>query len=570
MRTITTLLLLMFVLPLSVTQGQQKQNSYRKLSSLFNSYDENDERALVFVNKYIGKAKSEKNVLKLIAGYEEAIYYSSNPQRKLLYADSAIRVALHSKNPDQISRAYLGKGIIYYYNTGNIKKALGEYLIAFRYSKHSEDGYLRNKIVYHLGIVKCYLGYYSESVQHFTETAGFFEKNMKAPGIHDNIRLNHESGYFNSIYRLSTSYSNMGMYKKEDSLIDLGLNLIVNDNKHPIEYAYFQRGRGIQLLRQEQPREALKHFMLSRDILIHKQDFASLAGVDFYVGKLYWHSGNRRRSLFYLKKADSIANKYRLITPEIRSTYEYLINDAKQNHNDSGQLYYTNQLLRADSVITADFAGLSSKIKHEYDTDRLTDEKELLVRKQKRSDVLWIVSLFSTAGLILFLICRFRRKEKRLTARYDRLIENMHKKKGENTSEPIKPARDFTRSSYSMEQIEEVKNKLKVFEEKKQFLKKNLKLPDVAALIGTNRTTLSYVLNDHLGITFPDYLKRLRINYIAGLMLEDKKYLNFTMDGLAEKCGMSNRQVFSTHFLEITGMRPIDFIRKRLEQLEKN
>ncbi|WP_435524650.1 hypothetical protein [Chryseobacterium indoltheticum] len=122
------------------------------------------------------RLNQENNYLKLIVGYEEAIYYSNTPQRKLIYSDSAIVTALKSKNKDQISRAYLGKGIIYYYNSRNFKKALENYLIAFKYSKNSEDQYLINKVVYHLSVVKCYLGYYDEASQHFIQTADFFKE----------------------------------------------------------------------------------------------------------------------------------------------------------------------------------------------------------------------------------------------------------------------------------------------------------------------------------------------------------------------------------------------------------
>ena len=65
------------------------------------------------------------------------------------------------------------------------------------------------------------------------------------------------------------------------------------------------------------------------------------------------------------------------------------------------------------------------------------------------------------------------------------------------------------------------------------------------------------------------YLKILRIKYITNLLLENNKYLNYSIDSLAEECGMSNRQIFSKHFMEITGMRPGDFIRKRKEELKE-
>lgn len=365
---------------------------------------------------------------------------------------------------------------------------------------------------------------------------------------------------------MSKAYSKIGLYKKEDSLIDLGIEKIKSPEQHSLEYGYFQKGRGIQLLRENQPDAAMKHLILSRDILVNKQDFASLASVNFYLGKLYWKKGKRKESLRYLMKVDSLVNKYHFITPEIRSSYEYLINDSKESAKKSDQLYYTNQLLKADSIINVDFAKLSSKIKYEYDTERLRDEKEKLLRKHKVSRLTIIVIILLASVLILFLIYHFRKKERILNQKYQQLMININNNSREFHSE-VESFDEYVKTLYTAEQIEEVKQNLIVFEKKQHFVKKGLKLPDVAVMIGTNRSQLSYVLNEHLNINFPDYLKNLRINYIMNLMVDDKKYLHYTIESLADQCGMSNRQVFSKHFLEVTGMRPTDFIRKRLEEL---
>ena len=105
---------------------------------------------------------------------------------------------------------------------------------------------------------------------------------------------------------------------------------------------------------------------------------------------------------------------------------------------------------------------------------------------------------------------------------------------------------------------------------KHQFLDKDLKLPDVAVLIGTNRSILSFVLNEHLKTTFSEYLKTLRIKYITKKLMEDRMFLKYSMETLAAECGMKNRNVFSNHFLEINGIRPADFVRKRNEELQKS
>ncbi|SDQ99631.1 AraC-type DNA-binding protein [Chryseobacterium soldanellicola] len=559
------ILLLIFNLFFSVLYGREQQRSYKEISALFEGYTENDERAMVFVNLYIEKAKKDRNYKKLIRGYEEAIYYTKKSARKLLYADSTIVTALKSNDPDQISRAYLGKGIVYYYNRRQYKPALDEYLKAFKYSKNSEDDYLKNKVIYHLGMVKSYLGYYKEAAGHFEQAADFFEINAKESDDR-NIRLNNESGYFNSIYRLSTCYKNLKFYNKEDSLITIGLNRLHNVSELSAELGYFQKGKGIQLLRKGNPDGALEHLKLSRNILIRNQDYASLTTVYFYLGKLYWAKGNKTESLNYFKKVDSLVNKFWFVTPEIRSNYEYLINDSKQRKNSKDQLYYTNQLLKADSIINVDFAMLSSKIYQEYDTETLLDERRKLVRDHQ---IIWYISISAGVSIVSFLIWRFRKREQKLTARYQELLEKFNAQKDISSFDVLSSVATGETSLYSLELIDQIKADLKIFEDRKDFLKPNLTLPIVAKMIGSNRTHLSYVLNVHFDVTFPTYLKALRIRYITNLLLEDHKYLSYKIEALAKKCGMANRQLFTAHFLEINGIKPNDFIRKRQEELKK-
>lgn len=564
-----SILLLIFNLFWCFIDGHQfPERSYKEIAALYNAYHENDERAMVFVNLYINKAKDENNLKKLIRGYEEAIYYSAQSERKLLYADSAIICALRSRDVDHIARAYLGKGIIYYYNRRQYKPALEEYLIAFRYSKSSKDLYLKNKIIYHLGMVKSYLGYYREAAAHFKETAEYFGKKAKE---NENItlRINNERGYFNSIYRLSTCYKHLHLYKQEDSLINIGLDQLQKRKEFLPELGLFRKGKGIQLLRQGRTDEAQEQLIASRDILSSVRDQASLTTVYFYIGKLYWYKRDRIDAVNYFKKVDSLVNKFCFITPEIRSNYEYLINDAKSNKDKDSQLYYTGQLLKADSIINADFAMLSSRLYREYDADTLMEEKNRLEKKHDKDLALIYISIGTGMLFSSYMIWRSRKRERKLTQKYRELLIKL------NGSENHQSVHDITvnqeeKSLYSPEIIEDIRSKLKGFEDQKLFLNQNLTIPTVAKMLGSNRTHLSYVLNVHMGISFPSYLKELRIRYITKLLLEDSKYLNYSIDALAVECGMTNRQKFSSHFLEINGMRPIDFIRKRQQELRES
>lgn len=560
------LLLFFNLFSFSLTAQELQNPSYKKISDLYMGYPENDSRAMVFVNRYIEKAKKEHSLKEQITGYEEAIYYIESVNKKLSYADSVISVASKTNEPKVISRAYLGKGIIYYYNSREYKNALELYLKAYKFFQNSEDDYLKNKIIYHLGIVKNYLGYYQEASEHFKSTSKYFEKQLKQK-LHPNIRLNNEAGYFNSIYGLSNCYKNLGLYEKEDSLINIGLQKIQNLNEHLLEYGYFQKGKGVQLLRKGRQDEALKHLELSRDILLNNQDYGSLTTVYFYLGKLYWLKGNKTESLHYLNKVDSLVSKFRLMSPEIRSNYQYLISDAKQNGDSKRYSYFVHRLLKADSDQNDELPMMLSKINQEYDNDGLSRENQLLENKNQNLSYLF---LLIPVGLILsiYLLSFWRRvKERKITEKYNEILKKFNERNSILKTEPIADNKtEHKKEPYSLEIIEDIKVKLKKFEEDKLFLAKNLTLPKVAKMLGRNHSQLSYVLNEHLDITFTHYLKTLRIRYITNLLVENKLYLQYKVENLAHECGMSSRQLFSTHFFEINGIRPIEFIREKIKE----
>lgn len=61
----------------------------------------------------------------------------------------------------------------------------------------------------------------------------------------------------------------------------------------------------------------------------------------------------------------------------------------------------------------------------------------------------------------------------------------------------------------------------------------------------------------------------MRINYITQKLYNDREYLKYTVETLAEKCGMASRQNFSDLFQEINGIRPTDFVKQRKKEMEE-
>lgn len=563
MKKIYLLIALLFY---TIFSSQKKKFSdYYDLKKNYENYPENDTRAFQYLNKYILLAKENKNYTQLVQAYKDAVFYSDSENDKLKYADSTITAALLTKDSDLISDAYLGKGIIYYFNFKKYKPALDEYLNAYEYSKDSNDEYLKNEILYHLGVVKSYLGYNDSALDHFQKANNFFYKKTQE-SAHPNIIFNNKKGYYNSLHRIIVCYRNLHNYKNIDSLINTGLSQTQNNADYQQEYGYFLKEKGIEEFRKNEFPNALKNLQQSIKPIAHIKDF-TWATVDyFYVGKSYLALDNPQKAIVYFQKVDSIFQKHNFILPELRENYELLINHYKKEKNDQKELYYTKQLLKADRIITKDFSYLSSKIHKEYDTKTLQEEKERLERKTSWG--IWIIAgLIFLAVFLILIIFRKYKNEQKIKINY-RILEDKILNKAYIPPQNFEPKlKDDEKCALNQDLIYTILAKLKCFEEKNGFIEQGLTINKLAHKLHTNSNYLSQVINEYKGVKFNRYLSELRINYITDKLYNDKVFLSYKIETLAEKCGIASRTNFSNLFQEINGIRPTDFIKKRQKDI---
>ncbi len=546
------LLLILFLKPLY--SQKETYSEYYKIKEKYINREENDFRAFNFLNQYISKAKSEKNYIQLTQAYKDAVFYSSSKEQKLSYADSTILAAKRTSDKDLISDAYLGKGIIYYFNYKKYKLALDEYLKAYQYSENTQDNYLKYRVIYHLGVVKSYLGYYQEALAHFKEALAYFESQIKTNN-HPNIIFNNQKGYYHSIHQMIFCYRNLGDYPKAEALIKLGLAQTYKTNFKQ-ERGYFLKENGIDLYRRKKYVQAILSLNESIPDIKHFQDFAWTAVDYFYIGKSYLGEKKSQMAINNFKKVDSVFQKHSFILPELRENYEILINYYKKKKDPSKELYYTKQLLKADSIISKDFTYLSSKIHREYDTQSLIKDKQRLEKKTSLGTILLISVVILVILLCTILISKYK-KEKDIRNQYKMFELKKIYEQQQKTLSPSVP-----KSNLDTKMVEELLQKLKSFEEKNEYTEQGLTLNKLAQKLGTNSNYLSQIINDYKGTNFNRYLSELRINFITEKLYNDKIFLNYKIETLAEKCGIASRSNFSNLFHEINGIRPADFIKQ--------
>ncbi len=567
------LFLIIFIVTFPLFLSQKSYSRYYHIRANYESLQENDSAAIPMIQKYVALAKAEKNYGQLLQGYRDAVFYSPSNNYKLTYADSAINAARLSDNDDLIATAYIEKGVVYYYHYKKYQLALNEYLVAYEYSKKTENKFLKFQNLYHIGVVKSYLGYYEEAASIFKECIDYYASRIKE-NIHPNEIYNNKKGYLNSLHQLIVCHRNSEQYTAADREIQKGLQETHDDSDFIQEKGYFLLCKGISEFQKKKYKSSITYLKKSLPALEDAGDFAWLSVNYFYTGKNFVELHNDQVSISQFKKIDSVFQKYQFILPEVRENYEYLINHYKRNGNQERQLYYTNQLLKADSIIARDFTYLSSRIHKEYDTKTLLDEKDKLQHANIWS-VFIILSLILMSAVLLVLLRIRLKREKDIQQRYLVLEENFLKHQKESIERSTKTllqkvSKDSLerRTGPDESRIEELLTKLKTFEDKKGFIKKGLTINKLANQLDTNSNYLSYVINEYKGVNFNKYLSELRINYITVLLFNNKEYLKYGIETLAKECGIASRQNFSDLFYEINGIRPTDFIKKRKQELD--
>ena len=107
-----------------------------------------------------------------------------------------------------------------------------------------------------------------------------------------------------------------------------------------------------------------------------------------------------------------------------------------------------------------------------------------------------------------------------------------------------------TVDSMEEDQIPLLKKAMLLIEERQLYLQNDLKLEEVASLLGTNRTYLIYAFNEGLNMSFKEYVNRLRIAHARKLMAADP---TLTKSQVALSCGYSTPSSFYRNWKKYEG-----------------
>jgi AraC-like DNA-binding protein len=548
-------------------QNNEEFSEYYFLRKNYEGLSENDVNALQFIRQYIDKAKKEKNYQQLVQGYLDGILYSPSPYQKLKFADSTIYASKLTGDNEKISAAYLEKGVVYYFQFKKYNLALDEYLKAFKYSKDIKDQFYKNRLIYLMGVVNSYTGNYDQALEQFKITSEFFRAETKK-SLHPNLLYNNFRGYFNSMHQMAVCYRNLGQFKKADSIVAEGLAQSASSKEYMQEYGYFLKEKGIQQYRDKQYDQAIASINSSIKSISAVNDFAWVTVCYSYIGKSYLAERKDDLAITYFKKVDSVFQKHNFVLPEVRNNYESLINYYKTENNLQKQYFYTTQLIKADSVLNKDFRYLTSKIHKEYDTPMLLETKLYLEKKISQGKTLTVFTIAICLFILLFMIIWHKQQQDRLIKNYKTLEQKILNKAAEPLNDATTKVNKSSNLFIPQHIVEDILKKLEKFEKNNGCVAKGLTSLVLAKQFETNSKYLTAVIKQYKGMKFTDYLTSLRITYITQKLYNDRKYLSYTLETLAEECGIVSRDNFNQKFAKINKLKPADFIKQRRKALK--
>ncbi|KMQ60775.1 hypothetical protein ACM40_13630 [Chryseobacterium sp. BLS98] len=236
-------------------------------------------------------------------------------------------------------------------------------------------------------------------------------------------------------------------------------------------------------------------------------------------------------------------------TPKLRKElYEILYLAFLGSKNADSAAYYSNKY-----TVLNDSLYVMNKTSVNKSLDRIITEKK--TQYSENIKVIIVSLILIVIIIVISFILHIRKNRIKMRMKYEALIHKIESKSDEGPK--VK-----NRTSITDDTLEQILEKLKIFEENNEFINKDTSLPKLSHHLNTNTTYLSEVIRQHKKNNFNNYINGLRIEYIIQHLYESPIYREYKISYLAEKSGFSSREVFAITFKKETGISPSQFIKE--------
>ncbi len=139
------------------------------------------------------------------------------------------------------------------------------------------------------------------------------------------------------------------------------------------------------------------------------------------------------------------------------------------------------------------------------------------------------------------------------------LFEYHFPKETQKKTETFISKKEGIRSKYDKSEMKDLGVLLKNLIEKEElFLEPDLSLGYLAELLSTSDKKISTLLNQHMNISFYNYINGYRVKEVMR-KLNDPTYDNITLLAIAYECGFNSKTSFNRIFRNMVGISPSEF-----------
>ncbi len=589
MQKVKILLFLLGILSINFVVAQQfskipdslKKYSYKDFIDKMAENDinnpSNNKRKLIYAQANLLKAKKENNVEEIIYGYSNIAITLDNLELSLKYSDTAIGIA-KSKMTNKLSFLYFDRGNIYY-GRKKLKEALNCFLISSKDSTTTSKN-LQNRINYTIGMIKNTQGNYEEAL-------------VISKRCEEIARVNEFPDYLVYLFGLAEIYNKTNHIELSEKYTNKGISLKKQYRSGDFYYPYFISNRAKNYYKRKTYNKAIVDLNYSLQVFKSNEDYSNYAESSYYLGQCYKNIHQDEKAIKYFKKVDSVFTLKNDIYPLTIVSYEYLIDHYKKMVDYRKAVYYSEQFIKADKVLNSNYKYISSKIAKNYDIQRVIAGKQAIITSLKSHKKMSLITIgLLLLGIILlgylfykyyknkkkelqkqkelfeaYILERDHKKEKEIVI--DELIQDLRENNFEIISEqsiniaPIKQeiTEKDTFSNIDQKVVEQILNWLIIFKKEEWFLN-TYTVEELAKKFNTNSSYLSRVIKATQGCSYPQHLNTLRMEYIINKLETEKKFLNYSIQGLSESSGYNSEDTFVRAFVSHTKMKPSEFVKQ--------
>lgn len=387
--------------------------------------------------------------------------------------------------------------------------------------------------------------------------------------------------------------------------------------------AYSQLG-SIKKKQKKYP-EAIENYKKGLSILKRIENLDTYNYADRYGGlnnnisATFTQQGNLDSAKFYIKKVEAIPNLHNEI-PRLYGISQLALGELSYQNNklEEAQMYFQNALpifekdkysdkllklyrilnnlytKRGDREKALKYEKLQMLQTQQLDYNKVEavdvivnnlekDREKAEKKAETRIAVIWCLIAFSLSALVGLYVYLKRKKEKQKLL-YQQIISKLELQLNEKNTitdinflkenqyqksnkQPIYQNDEAPKTSFISDTTEqELIKKLQKFEKSEKFTNKELSISLLAIQLGTNTKYLSEVISKHYNKNYNTYINELRIDYICKKIATDPKFRKYKITYLAEVCGFSSYNTFTTIFKNTTGMSPSSFLKEAILQ----